>query len=122
MDRLLKRQILNADPRDPFAQKHYKHWIKSFTSIVDAVEQSLRLPAAEQYADAQGKVVDKSALLHRYLSPDIFDPIEKSTTYHEGKAILHQTSLKQKMQLTQDIFHIRKKKNLESQLPSIFAN
>ena len=47
MDRLLKPQILNADPGDPFAYKHYKHWIKTFTSFADAVEQSLRLPAAE---------------------------------------------------------------------------
>ena len=41
MDRLLKPQILNADPGDPFAYKHYKHWIKTFTSFADAVEQSL---------------------------------------------------------------------------------
>ena len=97
MDRLLKPQILNADPGDPFAYKHYKHWIKTFTSFADAVEQSLRLPAAEQNADAPDRVVDKLALLHCYLSPEIFDLIEESATYDEVKTILDQTFLKQKM-------------------------
>ena len=114
MDRLLKPQILNADPGDPFAYKHYKHWIKTFTSFADAVEQSLRLPAAEQNANAPDRVVDKLALLHCYLSPEIFDLIEESATYDEATTILDQTFFKQKMQLTPDIFYLRENKNLES--------
>ena len=96
MDRLHKPQILNADPGDPFAYKHYKHWIKTFTSFADSVEQCLRLPAAEQNADAPDRVVDKLALLHYYLSPEIFDLIEKSANFDEAKTILDQTFLKQK--------------------------
>ena len=96
MDRLLKPQILNADPGDPFAYKHYKHWIKTFTSFADAVEQSLRLPTAEQNADDLDRVVDKLALLHCYLSPEIFDLIEESATYDNAKTVLDQTILKQK--------------------------
>ena len=96
MDRLLKPQILNADPGDPFAYKHYKHWIKTFTSFADAVEQSLRLPAAEQNADAQDRVVDRLALLHCYLSPEKFDLIEESANYDEAKTILDQTLFKAK--------------------------
>ena len=88
MDRLLKPQILNADPGDLLAYKHYKHWIKTFTSFADTVEQSLRLPAAEQNADAPDRVVDKLALLHCYLSPEIFDLIEESANYDEAKTIL----------------------------------
>ena len=96
MDRLLKPQILNADPGNLFAFKHYKHWIKTFTSFADTVEQALRLPAAEQNADAPDRVVDKLALLHCYLSPEIFDLIEESANYDEAKTILDQTFLKQK--------------------------
>ena len=76
--------------------RHYKHWIKTFTSFADAVEQSLLLPAAELNADAPDRVVDKLALLLCYLSPEIFDLIEESATYDEAKAILDQTFLKQK--------------------------
>ena len=90
MDRLLKPQIFNADPGDPFAYKHYKHWVKTLTSFADAVEQSLRLPTAEQNADAPDRVVDKLALLHCYLSSKIFDLIEESATYDKAKAILDQ--------------------------------
>ena len=96
MNRLLKPQIFNADPGDPFAYKHYKHWIKTFTSFANTVEQSLRLPAAEQNADAPYRVVDKLALLHCYLSPEIFDLVEESATYDEAKTMLDQTFLKQK--------------------------
>ena len=103
MDLLLKPQILNADPGDPFAYKHYKHWIKTFkgASFGNTVEQSLRLPAAEQNADAPDRVVDKLALFLCYLSPEIFDLVEGSATYDEAKTILNQTFLNsKKMQLT----------------------
>ena len=96
MGRLLKPQIFNADPGDPLAYKHHKHWVKTFTSFADAVEQSLRLPTAEQNVDALDRVVDKLALLHCYLSPEIFDLIEESATYDKAKAILDQTFLKRK--------------------------
>ena len=88
MDRLLKPQISNADPRDPIAYKHYKHWVKTFTSFADAVEQSPWLPAAEQNADAPDRIVGKLAALHCYLSSEIFDVIKESANYDEAKAIL----------------------------------
>ena len=90
MDRLLKPQMFNAD------HKHYEYGVKAFTSLADADEQTLELPAAERNADALGKVVNKLALLHCYLLKEMFDLIEESATYDQAKAILDQTFLKQK--------------------------
>ena len=114
MDRLLKPQIFNADPGDPFAYKHYEHWVKTLTSFADAVEQSFRLPAAERNADAPDRVVDKLALLHCYLSSEIFDLIEESATYDKAKAILDQTFLKQKNTTYARLLLTREQKPRES--------
>ena len=59
--------------------------LKTFASFADAVEQSLWLPAAEQNADTPDRVVDKLALLHCYLSPEIFDLIKESATTMKQK-------------------------------------
>ena len=76
MDSVLRPQVLNLEPSSQDATKTWKHWHRTFTNFLEAVEV------------ANENAPNKLNTLINYVSADVYDYIEDASTYEEAITIL----------------------------------
>ena len=76
MDSVLRPQVLNLEPSAQDAAKTWKHWHRTFTNFLEAVE------AANENAP------NKLNTLINYVSANVYDYIADASTYEEAITIL----------------------------------
>ena len=76
MDSVLRPQVLNLEPSAQDAAKTWKHWHRTFTNFLEAVEA------------ANDNAPNKLNTLINYVSANVYDYIEDASTYEEAITIL----------------------------------
>ena len=76
MDSVLRPQVLNLEPSAQDSAKTWKHWHRTFTNFLEAVEA------------ANDNAPNKLNTLINYVSANVYDYIEDASTYEEAITIL----------------------------------
>ena len=76
MDSVLRPQVLNLEPSAQDATKAWKHWHRTFTNFLEAVEV------------ANENAPNKLNTLINYVSANVYDYIADASTYDEAITIL----------------------------------
>lgn len=74
MAKILTPDKLITEPNNTSAEKHYKHWKKTFENFIE---------------DCGQDAPDKLRCLTKYVSSDVYEHIADATTYDEAISILN---------------------------------
>ena len=91
MDKFLRPARFDVDPNDTGADKHWKHWIKTFENFLASIEPT-------QITNADGTTTnrepDKLSTLINYISSNVYELIADCTSYESSLEILKNVYVK----------------------------
>ena len=100
MNKILTPDKLTTEPNTTCAEKHYKHWKKTFENFIE---------------DCGRHAPDKLRCLTKYVSSDVFELFTDASTYDEAITTLNQFYLRPKNEIfSRHLLAMRSQKSNES--------